>query len=116
MSWLSSQRIHTGQDRDKRDCRARKPPGRHRQINSIQSERPGYLPLEYDGCHRAGRRRPRDQYGTATALAKEADMTEFVDVPGGRIAYDVTAGRCPAAPRLAVRIRLGRRGHPCRSL
>ena len=42
-------------------------------------------------------------------------MTEFVDVPGGRIAYDVTAGRCPAAPRLAVRIRLSRRGHPCRS-
>jgi len=23
-------------------------------------------------------------------LAKEADMSEFVDVPGGRIAYDVT--------------------------
>ena len=43
-------------------------------------------------------------------------MAEFVDVPGGRIAYDVTAGRRPAAPRLAVRIRLGRRGHPCRSL
>ena len=58
-------------------------------------------------------------------------MTEFVDVPGGRIACDVTgsgplvvlshgigscAGRCPAAPRLAVRIRLSRRGHPCRSL
>jgi pimeloyl-ACP methyl ester carboxylesterase len=28
-------------------------------------------------------------------LAKEADMTEFVDVPGGRIAYDVTGAGPP---------------------
>jgi pimeloyl-ACP methyl ester carboxylesterase len=39
--------MHTGQNRDKRDCRAR-------------------------------------------TSAREADMTEFLDVPGGRIAFDVT--------------------------
>src|SRR5262249_62070359 len=34
-----------------------------------------------------------DQTGTATGLhlkPREAAMTEFLDVPGGRIAYDVT--------------------------
>jgi hypothetical protein len=44
--------------------------------------------------------------------AKEADMTEFIDIPGGRIAYDVTGG----GPLMVLSHGIGDRRHAYRFL